>query len=121
MYPPPEGARAHGLFVARDVNDVGVVVGTYTDDTGRQSGVLLQGGQYTWSVGALFRAGAFVSRFLDLQIANSERGRAYHVAAGYRTANFIVIPNGIDVERFAPRPELRAEWRARNGDGSARR
>jgi len=74
----------------------------------------LAGGEYTWSVGALFRVGALLSRRVALQIANSERGREYHVNAGYRADNFIVIPNGIDIERFAPRPEKRAEWRAKH-------
>ncbi len=75
----------------------------------------LRGGEYTWSVGALFRAGALLSRFVDLQIANSERGRAYHLASGYRPNNFIVIPNGIDSERFRPRPSARAGWRIAHG------
>jgi glycosyltransferase involved in cell wall biosynthesis len=67
--------------------------------------------RYVWSVGAVFRFGAMASRSVDLIIANSERGRAFHTAAGYAADRFIVIPNGIDTERFAPSVDARVEWR----------
>lgn len=71
-------------------------------------------GEQNWSVSALFRIGAWLSRSIDLVIANSERGRTYHVAAGYSAKRFIVIPNGIDIERFTPRTTNRLEWRTRH-------
>jgi glycosyltransferase involved in cell wall biosynthesis len=55
------------------------------------------------------------SRFPDLIISNSMAGRRYAVSQGFPgNDRFIVIPNGIDVERFQPYPILReavrAEW-----------
>jgi glycosyltransferase involved in cell wall biosynthesis len=55
------------------------------------------------------------SRFPDLIVSNSDAGRQYAVAQGFPANDrFIVIPNGIDVERFRPSPILReavrAEW-----------
>jgi glycosyltransferase involved in cell wall biosynthesis len=51
----------------------------------------------------------------DLIISNSEAGRRYAVSRGFPDdGRFIVIPNGIDVERFRPDRALRAtvrmEW-----------
>jgi len=50
----------------------------------------------------------------DLIIANSEKGREYHVARGYPPQRTITIPNGIDTRRFrrdeAARTRQRAEW-----------
>ena len=62
----------------------------------------------------LFRAGRWLSASPDLIIANSEAGRRHHVAQGYHPDRMIVIPNGVDVDRFRPDPaaraRLRAEW-----------
>lgn len=55
-----------------------------------------------------------LSRFADAVIANSRAGRDYHVAQGYSRAKVVVIPNGIDTNRFHPDPEarhhVRSEW-----------
>jgi glycosyltransferase involved in cell wall biosynthesis len=48
----------------------------------------------------------------DLIIANSEAGRSFHVAHGYPGHRIVVIPNGIDVERFRPDATARATVRA---------
>ena len=61
-----------------------------------------------------FRAGAYLSRFADLIIVNSESGVRNHVALGYAPDRMIVISNGIDTSRFRPDPaagrSLRREW-----------
>lgn len=44
-------------------------------------------------------------------IVNSEAGRRAHVQLGYRPGKLTVIPNGFDLERFRPRPELRGRLR----------
>lgn len=55
-----------------------------------------------------------LSGFADAAIANSRAGRDYHIAQGYSHEKVVVIPNGIDTERFRPDPEarrrVRSEW-----------
>jgi glycosyltransferase involved in cell wall biosynthesis len=61
-----------------------------------------------------FRAGASLSRFADAIIVNSFAGKNHHVAEGYSGRNMIVIPNGIDTERFRPDAaagrRMRQQW-----------
>ena len=45
-------------------------------------------------------------------VTNSEKGRTYHVNAGYPLAGFEVILNGFDTDRF--RPDLQERTRLRN-------
>jgi glycosyltransferase involved in cell wall biosynthesis len=67
---------------------------------------------------ALFRIelklGVILSRFADLIICNSQAGCTYQTHRGYFSERMVVVPNGIDVQRFRPdahaRAELRAEW-----------
>jgi len=70
--------------------------------------------QYDWCMRLEFRLSIPLAKCADLIISNSRAGFAYHVAQGYPRERFVVIPNGIDVERFRPDPEarsrLRAEW-----------
>ncbi|HEY6358829.1 MAG TPA: glycosyltransferase, partial [Vicinamibacterales bacterium] len=49
----------------------------------------------------------------DLIIANSDAGRAHHMAHGYPSDRAITIPNGIDTDRFQPSPEARVAGRER--------
>ena len=55
-----------------------------------------------------------LSRTPDLVIVNSRAGFEYAAAHGYPRAKMIVIPNGIDAERFTPdgaaRRRVRDEW-----------
>ncbi|HEY8446659.1 MAG TPA: glycosyltransferase [Thermomicrobiales bacterium] len=44
--------------------------------------------------------------FPDLIIANSHAGAEHALREGYPEARLIVIPNGIDTDRFAPQPDL---------------
>jgi len=70
--------------------------------------------RYDWLAKIEFALARILSRFADLIICNSEAGRAYHLARGFRSDRAIVIPNGIDLTRFKPdesaRKQLRAEW-----------
>ena len=43
---------------------------------------------------------ALLSRFADLIICNSEAGCRHHAKLGYAARDMIMIPNGIDLERF---------------------
>jgi glycosyltransferase involved in cell wall biosynthesis len=62
----------------------------------------------------LFRASCRLAGRADLIIANSVAGRDYHVSHGYPVDRSVVIPNGIDTERFRPdavrRARQRREW-----------
>ena len=62
----------------------------------------------------LFATGRILSRLPDLVIFNSQAGLEYHRNAGYHAPKMIVIPNGIDSDRFRPdaaaRRRIRSEW-----------
>ncbi|MDD4169642.1 MAG: glycosyltransferase, partial [Desulfotomaculaceae bacterium] len=55
-----------------------------------------------------------LSRFADRIIVNSQAGSHYAISRGFPQEKTVVIPNGIDTERFRPDPEsgklVRAEW-----------
>jgi glycosyltransferase involved in cell wall biosynthesis len=63
------------------------------------------------------RAGARLSRGPNVVVVNSEAGQAFHAGLGYRPRRWAVIPNGFDLERFAPDPGARAAVRAELGVG----
>ena len=50
-------------------------------------------------------------------MANSEAGAKFHIAHGYRPRRMVVIPNGIDTDKFRPDPIARAMLRAELGLG----
>lgn len=57
----------------------------------------------------------WLSRLSDRIIVNAERARDDAVARGFRPADLVVVPNGIDVDRFRPNDERRWSERARLG------
>ena len=63
----------------------------------------------------VFRLGAWLSRFADLIIVNSEAGRTHYVNNGYSSRRMTVIHNGIDTEHFQPDKtagqRVRDEWK----------
>jgi glycosyltransferase involved in cell wall biosynthesis len=69
---------------------------------------------YRFLSGALFKLAAWVSPYADLIIANSDSGRRFHTEHGYSSGRMIVIPNGIDLDRFRrdedARRRLRLAW-----------
>lgn len=56
-----------------------------------------------------------LSAFPDAIVYNSVNGVRTHEAVGYAARRRRVIPNGIDCNRFKPRPELRQSFRAQLG------
>ena len=69
---------------------------------------------YDWVVAPLGQITAWLSRFADAHIANSQTGLSHHVAIGYPAEKMVHIPNGIDTTRFRPeqaaRVRVREEW-----------
>jgi glycosyltransferase involved in cell wall biosynthesis len=65
----------------------------------------------------LIRACGWLSRWPDVIVANSEAGAKFHTAHGYRPRRVIVIPNGIDTDKFRPDPIARSMLRAELGLG----
>lgn len=61
-----------------------------------------------------FRLGAWLSRYADLIVANSRAGKEHHISHGYAGGKMIVIPNGIDTDRFKADAvagrEVRRNW-----------
>ena len=70
--------------------------------------------RWNWHERLLYRLACWLSPFADLIIVNSRAGRDFIVAHGFPENRMIVVPNGIDTERFRPdkeaRQQLRAEW-----------
>jgi glycosyltransferase involved in cell wall biosynthesis len=68
----------------------------------------------------VFRAERLFSRFADLIIVNSNAGRDYYRMHGLPGDKMLVVPNGIDTERFKPDlpagERLRAEWGVKTGE-----
>jgi glycosyltransferase involved in cell wall biosynthesis len=67
-----------------------------------------------WLSRVVFIITAWLSPIADLLIYNSYTGRDYHTAHGYCARRTLVIPNGIDAERFHPDRaagcRVRDEW-----------
>lgn len=67
-----------------------------------------------WIDSILASVEIFFSQFADLIVSNSHAGKEYCLSRGFPAAKTIVVPNGIDIERFQPdlaaRAKLRNEW-----------
>ena len=52
--------------------------------------------------GRMIRFNAFLSHYADGVIANSEAGAQHHISCGFSSAKMVIIPNGIDTDKFFP-------------------
>jgi glycosyltransferase involved in cell wall biosynthesis len=77
-------------------------------------GSYLDFARYDWLAGLHYKVERRLSRFADLIIVNSRAGLDHAIANGFPKNRMVVIPNGIDTERFRPDPgarqRVRAEW-----------
>jgi glycosyltransferase involved in cell wall biosynthesis len=77
-------------------------------------------GRYDWLARFSYKLECMLSRFADLIIVNSNAGKTYALANGFPEEKTIVIPNGIDTDRYRPdavaRDTLRAEWNITDKD-----
>ena len=80
----------------------------------------LEMGHYDLATRMLYRSGAWLSRWSDLVIANSQAGRHFHLGIGYPAGKLRVIPNGIDTRRFAydaaERERVRRQWSVQDAE-----
>ncbi len=69
---------------------------------------------FDWLDRLIFDLECWFSRFVDLIIVNSHAGRDYHLTHGFPHHKMVVVPNGIDIDRFQPDraagAKVRAEW-----------
>lgn len=69
---------------------------------------------YGWLGSLLSKITPILSRFADRIIINSDAGKKHHVSLGYYPEKMVVIPNGLDTERFRSDRKaggkIRAEW-----------
>ena len=76
--------------------------------------------KYDGIAGFIFRIAALQSSHVDLIIANSTAGAAFHCSQGYDSRRFIVVSNGVETDHFYPDPvsgkELRSEWEVRDSE-----
>lgn len=70
---------------------------------------------YRWSTRAVVRLLTWLSAQPEAIMVNSEAGRRWHEALGYRTKRWELVPNGVDLTIFRPNPEARARWRRHLG------
>ena len=70
--------------------------------------------RYDWLSRYAYRIECVLSVFADLIIANSHAGREYALSNGFPFEKVVVVPNGIDTDKFKPCREdgehLRKEW-----------
>ncbi len=71
-------------------------------------------GRYDWFAALMARLPRLLAGRAEVIIVNSRAGAAVAQARGLPAAKLMVIPNGIDTQRFAPEPAagqaLRREW-----------
>jgi glycosyltransferase involved in cell wall biosynthesis len=75
----------------------------------------LDGTRYDWFYRLDGTIERNLARFPDLLIANSNAGRDHVLRRGFPADKTIVIPNGIDSQRFRPDARLRSQVRAEFG------
>ena len=73
--------------------------------------------RYDWLLRVSYALTCRLTRWTDLIISNSHAGQQVHVADGYPADRTIVIPNGIDTDRFSPNPAARERMRVQWGVG----
>ncbi|MDW3206367.1 MAG: lysylphosphatidylglycerol synthase domain-containing protein [Alphaproteobacteria bacterium] len=71
--------------------------------------------RYGWRLRAVISVCRWLSSLPDVVTANSHTGKRVHADLGYKPRRFEVLHNGIDIDRFSPRPDLRGSLREEFG------
>lgn len=70
--------------------------------------------QYGWLPRYAYRLECALSVFADLIISNSQAGKKHAISSGFPDQKVVVVPNGIDIDKFKPcrsdGERLRKEW-----------
>ena len=53
-------------------------------------------------MGRMIHLNAFLSGYVDGVVVNSQVGAKHHISRGFSSAKMVIIPNGIDTEKFFP-------------------
>ncbi|MDP8993367.1 MAG: glycosyltransferase [Pseudomonadota bacterium] len=67
---------------------------------------------YDWAVRVSYRIECLLSPAASLIIGNSNAGLSYAAAHGFPRQKMVLVPNGIDTDRFKPDPKARSNVRA---------
>jgi glycosyltransferase involved in cell wall biosynthesis len=70
---------------------------------------------YDWLNRYSYKLECFLSRFAHTIIVNSKAGYRHSALNGFPENKMVVIPNGIDTEKFKPDPEARTKLRGELG------
>ena len=65
--------------------------------------------------GPIIKLNAFLSKYADGIVANSQVGAEHHISCGFSSAKMLIIPNGIDTDKFFPDKKLSASIRQKLG------
>jgi glycosyltransferase involved in cell wall biosynthesis len=63
---------------------------------------------YDWLSRKFYKLECFLSKFADTIIINSKAGYEHSVSNGFPENKMVIVPNGIDTEKFKPDPESRS-------------
>jgi glycosyltransferase involved in cell wall biosynthesis len=77
----------------------------------------MEAGQYGLVWRLVLLAERLLARQPDVIVSNSQAGRRHRVALGWPAQRMRVVPNGIDTERYRPRPDVRDDVRRGLGVG----
>ncbi|MCH8475756.1 MAG: glycosyltransferase [Opitutales bacterium] len=120
------GVRRFRQYLAKNPADVvysALVTGNFIAQAAvpRRSGPKLVCGlrnsivEGTWKKRAIANFSKLLSPKIDLAISNSQAGLDFHRKKGFRFQKSLLIPNGIDVNKFRPDNELRHQTRSALG------
>lgn len=67
--------------------------------------------QYRFTTRIIFKLGAWLSKYPDAILNNSQASIKQHYAAGYKNKNLWFVPNGFDLDKFKPDSAIYSRFR----------